>query len=175
MGELKLSCAVVWFYQNKSFNAKKEKKKKSSMFQEDLFTVVVLQRPCSKQSICYSVGTGWAGCKPLLEISCFVFCFLKNYKDFICKLNCFTCSFPPPPPEKNNWFVFNCTCKIESKLDSLLVLRFSGLMDLRNIFENLIGPSIRTLKVTNISWRNAQQNWSRKRSLDDPCDLWGES
>lgn len=79
----------------------KNKNKKIKHVSRRLVYCSCAAKTCSKQSNCYSVGTGWPGCKPLLEIYClhffhvlFFFCFfLENYKDFICKLNCFTCPF----------------------------------------------------------------------------------
>lgn len=68
------------------------------MFQEDLFTVVVLQRPvASSPLVTLWVQGGRAANLYLryIELDSFfhVFCFffLENYKDFICKPNCFMC------------------------------------------------------------------------------------
>lgn len=74
----------------------KNKNKKIKHVSRRLVYCSCAAKTCSKQSNCYSVGTGWPGCKPLLEIYCLhffhvLFFFLENYKDFICKLNCFTC------------------------------------------------------------------------------------
>lgn len=99
----------------------KNKNKKIKHVSRRLVYCSCAAKTCSKQSNCYSVGTGWPGCKPLLEIYClhffhvlFFFCFfLENYKDFICKLNCFTC------------LCFYCICIMGKKQDYLFsVLKF---------------------------------------------------
>lgn len=46
----------------------KRKKKKIKHVSRRFVYCSCAAKTCSKQSICYSVGTGWSGCKPLLEI-----------------------------------------------------------------------------------------------------------
>lgn len=64
----------------------------SSMFPEDLFTVVVLRRPvASGLSPCVDNGAGGQQNPNWYRLDGLNFFLKKIYKDFICKFNCVTC------------------------------------------------------------------------------------
>lgn len=74
MGNTQL-CNCIDFTKIKCFECKREWKK-SSMFQEDLFTVVVLQRPVASSPL-LCVGTGRAGCELEIDLMGFILFFFS--------------------------------------------------------------------------------------------------
>lgn len=65
---------------------------KSSMFPEDLFTVVVQRKTCSKRpvALCGYRADGRQN-SIWYRLDGLHFFLTKEYKDFICKINCVSC------------------------------------------------------------------------------------